>query len=217
MSELARQLDFYAPYVPEESFSVPGEDVDPDKFKKMHRALSKNRAAQFWGVEEQWAIFNNRPYNALATRGTDTESQLLPIRYAMREISDLDSFGADIAYNTPLSTVKNGFRKVIDRRIIDTVSRKKQRRLPITYGEAHDNPAIRLSALSSLIDFGDATVEVVRSLEVWRKGHEDDIEIPDFAVADRFATFDRLLLSDMKSPYVQALGFAATAYLHRHS
>jgi hypothetical protein len=195
-------------YIPREAFTVIDGDQTAERFNNMHRLLNKNRAAQFWGVEEEWAKMHGKFFNAIVPRPNTIDTRLLIIKYALREVPEPDEFTGGLAYKTPAREIITGARRVKTKRISGAVNGKKPVKLGITYGEAHDTPAIRNAAVISLHEVGDPITEVVRSLEGWRRANSS-IEITDSQLRQGHETFDVLLLSSEASPYVSQLGKTA--------
>ncbi len=206
------ELEMRELYLPVRAFVVIEGNETAERFNDMHRLLNKNRAAQFWGVEEEWAKIHGTFFNAVIPRPNTIDSRLVTIKYALRTVPNPDEFTASVAHDITTKEIVIGSRRTAAKRIIDTSSKKKTAKLPLTYGEAHDTPEIRNSAVVALRELGDPATELVRSLEGWRQAN-NSVHIPDSLLRQGHSTFDALLLSSEESPYAVELGKAAVRHL----
>ncbi len=201
-------------YVPERKLTIVQGDSTAERFNDMRRALDKNRAAQFWGVEEQWAKIHSVFFNSFVARTPTLETRLLAIKFALRTVVDLDEFTQEVAYSMLPTGMHAGYKKTKDKRIARPTTKHKHAKLQITYLEAHHTPEIRNQAVKMLDDQGDPIIEVVRGLDAWRAEHTAVISFTDTQVQEGHEAFEVLLLSSDKSPYAQALG--SVAILHEY-
>ncbi len=199
-------------YMPLRVFTVIEGNHTAERFNSVRRLLNKNRAAQFWGVEKEWAEFHGHVFNNIVPRPYNIDNRLMAIKYALREVPEPDEYISEIAYEITPKDIVLGFKKASSKRIVHTSIDKKQVKLPLTYKEAHDTPEIRHRAVGALYEKGDPVTEVVRSLEGWRKAN-DSIFIPDHHLRQGHETFDTILLHSETTPYAKELGRAAVNYI----